>query len=307
MKILIAGASGLIGNALIEYWKDEHDITALGRTLSKLEQQFSNSVQCVDWVALKNLDATQFDTVINLCGKNISEHRWTEGIKKDLIDSRIHTTKMLLDWMQNCQATPHFYCANAVGIYGLQENGDPNALDENTPVVQDTPKDFLQEIGIHWQQAAEKALEHNIPLTITRFGVVLKKGDGMLKKLAPSFYFGLGSVIGDGKQIISWIHIDDLVRAFDYLLQHQTSLQGPVNLCAPQPVSQREFARALASAMHRPLLLKTPAFVIRWLFGEMGECLINRGQCVIPRRLLDHGFEFQTPDIESALQKEFSK
>ncbi len=126
----------------------------------------------------------------------------------------------------------------------------------------------------------------------------------MLKKLYPSFYLGLGSIIGDGAQIISWIHIDDLVSAVLFLL-NKPELSGPFNVTSPQPVSQAQFARTLAKTMHRPLFFKIPAILIRLLFGEMGECLLLKGQRVIPKRLLDTGFQFRYPTLEKALEYEF--
>ncbi|WP_028388001.1 TIGR01777 family oxidoreductase [Legionella fairfieldensis] len=304
MNLLIAGASGFVGRHLVNALQTTHTITVLGRDRTLLERLFPASVKLCTWQSLEGLDANNYDVVINLCGHNIGASRWNKEIKQQLIDSRVKTSTNLINWAINYHAKPHFYCANAVGIYGMQKNGDAHVFDEDSVIDFNHPRDFLSEIGIRWQQAMQPALNHGMKVTITRFGVILEKGEGMLKKLGPSFYFGLGAVIGDGRQVISWVHIDDVVSAFLFLL-HNEELTGIFNFTAPLPVSQAQFARTLAKAMHRPLLFKIPAFIIRGLFGEMGECLLLNGQRVVPKRLIEEGYQFHYPELTSALTKEF--
>lgn len=304
MNILIAGASGFIGQELISVLKDQNDITVLGRDLEKLKGIFSADIILHTWDELNELNAKSYDVLINLSGANISSNRWTTEFKNQIIDSRVETTLSLINWAKSQKATPRFYCANAVGIYGLQANGDKEVFTEDSHIEVENPRDFMSEIGVKWQKAAEKAVDSGMDLTITRFGVVLKKGQGMLKKLAPAYYLGLGSVIGDGEQYISWIHIDDLVQAYAFLLNHP-ELTGAYNLTSPHPVEQKRFAKSLASAMNRPLFLKTPAKVIQWMFGEMGDCLINHGQQVAAKKILEAGFVFKYPNIDLALKQEF--
>lgn len=300
MNILIAGASGLIGQELIHGMYKEHQFTVLGRHKDSLRQVFHNGTISVSWDELDNLDASHFDAVINLCGLNIAASRWSPKVKDELISSRVQTSEILVQWILKQNAKPHIYCANAVGIYGLQENGDPHVLTEDTEIDLVDPKDFLSEIGIRWQQALKDAEDAGLAVTTTRFGVVLKKGKGFLGKLYPSFICGLGSVIGDGRQVLSWVDSDDLVNAYRFLLNHP-KITGPVNITSPNPCMQKDFAKAFAQSLHRPLLLTTPAFVMRLLFGEMGDCLINRGQRVMPKRLLEAGFEFKRANIQEAL------
>lgn len=304
MNILIAGASGFIGHELTRALKSEHNITTLGRKKSILLRDFPPDIPCYTWDELATLNANQFDAVINLCGFNIAASRWNDKIKKQLIDSRVSTCDQLTRWIIKHQAKPHFICANAVGIYGLQDQGDTRTFDEHTPINFDNPTDFLSEIGIRWQRALLPAQEYGMPVTSARFGVVLKKGQGMLKKLFPSFYFGLGSIIGNGKQYISWVHIDDVVGGLTFILNNPT-LAGAINLTAPHPVTQAQFAHTLATCLHRPLFLKMPATIIRILFGEMGDCLLLKGQRVIPTRIQEAGYSFQYPKLEHALQHEF--
>ena len=304
MNILIAGASGFIGQNLVQSLQMTHNITVLGRNSTLLEQFFSKKITTCTWESLADLDARDYDAVINLCGTNIAASRWNNEIKQQLIKSRVDTTTNLINWAIKYNASPHFYCANAVGIYGMQKNGDPHSFDEDSPINFENPRDFLSEIGVRWQSALQPAIDYGMKVTIMRFGVVLKKGSGMLKKLSPSFYFGLGSIVGDGEQVISWVHIDDIISAILFLLANP-NLTGAFNITAPLPVSQAQFARALAKAMHRPLLLKTPAFVIRSLFGEMGESLILKGQRVVPKRLVEEGYQFHYPELTNALKHEF--
>jgi len=299
VNILIAGGSGLIGQELIKGLAEEHHFTVLGRNKESLRQIFNQSISTVDWDELNSLDATMFDVVINLCGMNIAKSRWTAKVKEEIISSRVQTTERLVKWIVKQEARPHIYCANAVGIYGLQEENSTVDLIEETVIDFNHPKDFLSEICIRWQEPLKEAVEAGVPVTTTRFGVVLKKKKGFLGKLYPSFICGLGSVIGDGSQYLSWIDSVDLVNAYRFLLNHP-ELTGPVNITAPVPCMQKEFAQAYARFLHRPLLLKTPACVIRWLFGEMGESLINKGQRVVPKRLLEAGFQFEKPTIWDA-------
>lgn len=305
MNILIAGASGFIGHELVHALKHVHQITVLGRNKSILLREYPQNINCCSWEELSTLNANQFDAVINLCGLNIAASRWNENIKKQLIDSRVNTCNILTNWMIKSQAKPHFICANAVGIYGLQQNNDPSSFDENSPIDFSHPHDFLSEVGTKWQMALQPAIDYGIPVTSTRFGVVLKKGQGMLKKLFLSFYFGLGSIIGNGSQYISWVHIDDVVGGIQFILNNP-ALTGAFNLTSPNPVSQAEFAHELATCLKRPLFLKMPAFLIRLLFGEMGDCLLLKGQRVLPKRICDAGYSFKFPKLSKALRHEFA-
>jgi uncharacterized protein (TIGR01777 family) len=253
---------------------------------------------------LSTLKATGFDAIINLCGYNIASARWNIKVKEQLIQSRVSTNEKLLNWLITKNAKPHFICANAVGIYGLQANGDPTELHEDSPIDFMHPQDFLSEIGIRWQESLSKAAEHGIPVTTTRFGVVLKKGQGVLKKLYPSFFMGMGSVLGDGQQVISWVHITDVIAALLFLL-NRPELTGAFNITSPNPVNQAQFAHLLAQALHRPLFLKMPKWIISALLGEMGDALLLKGQRVVPKRLLEEGYSFIFPQCANALSQEF--
>ena len=304
MNIIIAGASGFIGTELVKSLKNKHNITVLGRNTTSLKKHFPDINLITDWENLKTLDPNNYDAVINLCGHNIAASRWNEKIKAELIDSRVNSNKLLITWLTKQNAKPHFICANAIGIYGLQTDGATEELDEKSFIDLKNPTDFLSEIGIKWQESLEPAIKKGIPVTTTRFGVVLKKNQGLLKKLVPSFWLGLGSILGNGCQILSWIHIDDVIAALLFLLE-RPHLTGAFNLSAPKPLSQKQFSQILAKTLGRPLFLKIPAKIISLLLGEMGSCLLLHGQRVVPTRLLEEGYVFRYPDCAKALKQEF--
>lgn len=307
MKILIAGASGFIGTELVKEFATENKLTLLGRDKNKLHKKFSNlnNIEFLQWQDLNKLDAKNFDVVINLAGHNISEGRWSNTVKEKIINSRVRTTETLVSWiLQNEARNISLINANAVGYYGMQENGDETALTEDTFIDENNPRDFLSEITIKWQNPLKKLIVQNYKVTILRFGVVLQKGQGMLKKLAPPFYLGAGTIVGDGKQYISWVHIRDLINVFKLVVDGQIP-SGIYNLTSPNPVTQRKFAETFAKVLGRPVFLTMPAFVVKLLFGEMGDSLLLHGQKVVPKRLLDAGFNFTYPTIRDALEVEF--
>jgi uncharacterized protein len=303
MKILIAGASGFIGHELVKALKTEHVVTVLGRNKALLTQEFGQHT-CYTWEDLDILNANEFDIIVNLCGFNISNSRWTEKIKEQIISSRVQTTERLANWLVKNHSKARFFCANAIGIYGTQDHNDTTLYDEKSFIDKENPKDFLSEIGVRWEAALQPAIQAGIPVVSTRFGVVIKKGSGILKKLYPSFYLGLGSLLGDGHQYISWIHIDDLVGAFIYLFNHP-DWSGAFNLTSPNPITQAEFAKKLAKSLHRPLLFKIPSWFIQLIFGQMGEYLLLKGQRVTPKRLLETGYTFKYATLDQALKQEF--
>jgi uncharacterized protein (TIGR01777 family) len=284
--------------------KSNYRVTVLGRDKTELMRVFSQPVAISTWENLDELDAKNFDVIMNLCGHNIAASRWNESVKQNIIDSRVNTCTQLINWIISNQAKPRFFCANAVGIYGLQKERDTSAFNEDTPINTGNPSDFLNEVGVRWQEALQPAIDYGLSVTTTRFGVVLKKNEGMLKKLNLSFKLGLGSVVGSGKQILSWVDITDVVNALQFLINHP-ELSGAFNITAPNPVSQKTFAETLARTLNRPLFLKMPDFVIRALFGEMGDCLLLRGQRVLPKRLIEAGYEFQYSFLEDALRHEY--
>lgn len=303
MNILVAGASGFIGTNLVAYLARNHNITVIGRNLKKLQQLFAVNIKKLTFEHLVDCDAKNYDLIINLSGSNIGAKRWSSSIKQELIESRTLTNQKLVEWLINQKQKPRFFCASAIGVYGAQEISI-NSFDESSrlPVI---PEDFLQKICFAWEQSLQKAIENGIPVTILRFGVVLKKGNGMLQKLELPFRLGLGSILGSGNQAVSWVHYQDLLNAIDFLIAHPI-LIGPINITSPIPVTQKEFANLLAQSLNRKLMFKTPSWFIKLVFGEMGEYLLLKGQKVMPKRLTEVGFKFIYPDIKTALATEYS-
>jgi uncharacterized protein (TIGR01777 family) len=303
MNILIAGASGFIGKELVRNLSQNHTISVLGRRIEKLEKNFSKNITKLTWKNLNDYPATTYDIVINLAGSSIGAKRWDCEIKKELIESRTLTNKLLIDWLIQNKAKPRFFCANAIGIYAAEEISN-QFLDEYSPLPL-VPKDFLQKIGLAWEKSLSTAMDANISVTTLRFGVILKQGKGMLKKLEYPFNLGLGSILGNGEQTVTWIHYKDLINALNFLIA-SPDITGPINIVAPYPITQQEFAEQFAKILKRPLFLKTPPWIIKLLFGEMGEYLLLKGQKVVPTRLSELGFAFTYPTIEAALTELYS-
>jgi uncharacterized protein (TIGR01777 family) len=308
MKILVAGATGAVGSSLVpQLLKNQHEIIVLGRDPAKITRTFNNAVTAITGSQLNTISPEDVDAIINLTGETISQLRWTENIKQRIMDSRILATNNLLAWCASAINKPHLYNASAIGTYGLQatQNALPPRLTESSAIPFGHPTDFLSTVGQAWETAAQQATTQNQAVTIMRFGVVLKKQAGILKKLAPAFALGMGSVMGSGQQAFTWIQIDDLVAAIIFLLNHP-EITGAVNLCAPECVSQKQFAKTLANVMRKPLFITMPDFLIKMLFGQMGEELLLGGQNIYPERLLKLGFNFTHSDINSALQQELA-
>jgi uncharacterized protein (TIGR01777 family) len=308
MKLVICGATGFVGRNLVAALiKEQHDITVVGRTTDKIQKLFNQTVRAVTWDQLSTLIPDDFDAVINLAGETIAQTRWTKQAMQTILTSRVQATQRVVNWCLTSRTKkPHIYNASAIGIYGLQSTQAtlPIPLTEAYRIPVGAPSDFLSEVGQAWEAAANQATANQHPLTLMRFAVVLKKNEGVLKKLALPFSLGLGSRIGSGDQAFTWIHIDDLVNAILFLLHHP-DITGPINVCAPECVSQKTFAQSLATTLHRPLLFSMPAAVVKLLFGQMGEELLLGGQNIYPERLLQSKFNFLYPNLLSALKHEW--
>jgi uncharacterized protein len=307
MNILIAGGTGFIGHALVQHWLNQHELTVLGRDIVKIQQLYPKKVKAIDWDTLKKLgpDAlANFQVIINLTGANIGEYRWSEQRKQLILNSRIQSTQLLAQLCAKLkQQSPALFNVSAIGVYGLQDNAEtglPPALDETIKIDYNASPDFLAQVARQWELATQPAKEQGVRVVNTRFGVVLGKAGGVLKKLSLPFHFFIGGKIATGRQPFSWIALDDLIRIFDYLIEHQ-EISGVINCVAPKAVTQAAFAEAMGKVLQRPCWLTTPAWLIKLVFGQMGEELLLRGQHVIPGRLNELNFPFLYPDIETAL------
>ena len=299
MRILLAGATGMIGKVLVADYGSNHQWFLLGRNKDKLKKTFPNH-HCLSFNELDDFHES-IDAVIHLSGQNIADFIWTSAYRQKLIDSRVNTALQLCHWINRQNQSIQVLAANAIGYYGCYTEDSPNFTEESK--ITPSPNCFSQTITHLWQEAWQQ-LKDPQNLIIMRFGVVLKNKQGMLKRLTPSFQLGAGAILGKGQQMISWIDIDDLCRAINFFLEHP-GLHGAFNLVAPYPVSQENFAKRLAQNFKRPLFLHLPAWFIKGLMGQMGQELLLSGQAVLPKRLSELGFKFNYPNLEQSLSKEY--
>jgi uncharacterized protein (TIGR01777 family) len=293
MRILLTGATGLVGQALVKRWQHEHQLFALSRNITQASKLLGPAVEVVS--DLSQLDFNQLDAVVNLAGEPIANKRWSERQKQIICQSRWQLTEQLVQLVQQATTPPHTLLnASAVGFYGRQ---GPEAIDES--YLSYYPE-FTHDVCARWENLANRAKSVKTRVCITRIGIVLAEHGGALQKMLPAFKFGLGGTIGNGQQYMSWIHLDDLVASYDFLLQ-QPELSGVFNATAPMAVTNRQFTRMLAERLHRKAFFPMPALLLKMLLGEMADLLLF-GQNVYPQKLLDAGFQFQHSQLRHALQ-----
>ncbi len=310
MNIIISGATGFIGRNLIPVLLNKgFKVTAISRDKHKLSATYNQTIEAASWDDLEKLNPDNFDVIINLVGENISEKRWSETQKQIIKDSRVKYTNKLANWcLKGKNKSIRFLSASAVGFYGLQEFDEalPAKLTEKYIPQKDKYTDFLSYIARSWEEATKIATSAGFSVTLLRFGVVLKRNEGMLKKLETPYSLSLGGKLGSGNQPISWVHIDDLVNAILFIMDNE-EVTGPVNIVSPNCVSQKNFGKTLANILQKPFFMFTPAFVVKLIFGEMGKELLLNGQNVFPERLLELGYKFSYSNLQSALEHEFNK
>ena len=293
--VLVGGGSGFIGGHLVNALRRRGDsVWVWTRNRDRARARLGSRVQAI--TALEEIPATTpIDAVVALSGAPVIGPPWTRRRRQLLIDSRVKTTQTLLEWCARRPAPPRvLVAASAIGFYGPA--GD-DWLQESSPSA---PSAFQSRLCVEREAAANAATAQGIRVVNLRIGLVLGPDGGIFPRLALPAKLGLAAVMGDGCQWMSWIHIVDLVRVLELVLE-DASLRGALNAVAPAPVRQREFQRELAQALHRPLWLRIPAFVLDGLLGEMAELLV-KGQRVAPHRLAQLGFEFQHGTLASALQ-----
>ncbi len=294
MKILISGASGLIGTNLIS------TLEAKGHEIYKLVRKTPQSFDEIQWDAENGFSETEqaklenFETVVHLAGDNVAGGSWTKEKKERIKNSRVVGTKILVDGLKKCKNPPkHFISASAIGFYG-------DRRDE--VLTEDSAKGigFFPEVCDAWEREAKKA-ESFARVVCMRIGVVLAKDGGALEKMLTPFKFGVGGTIGSGKQYMSWIAMDDIVAIVHFLLENP-ELKGSFNLTAPNPVTNKEFTNTLGKVLNRPTILPLPEFAVKLMFGEMGETLLLQGARVLPKRLQESGYQFKYTDLDEAMK-----
>ena len=290
MRVIISGASGLIGSALCsELRSGQHDVVTLVRRpagAGEVQWDPANGVLPAD--ALEGADA-----VVHLAGAGIGDHRWTAEYKREILDSRVRSTTLLAETIASCtQRPPVFLSGSAIGIYGAS---DDRELDEQSPVG----SGFLADTCRQWEAAALPAAAAGTRVAYLRTGIVLTPKGGALKKMLPLFKLFAGGRFGNGKQWQSWISLPDEVGAICHLLT--SDVEGPVNLTAPNPITNAGFAKQLGKALGRPSVVPVPSFGPKLLLGsELAEALLFTGQNVLPKVLQQSGYRFQHPRLDEA-------
>lgn len=295
MKILITGVSGFVGTRLSRFLLDKgHSVLGVSRHRGDELPDSPNltffpadTTQEGDW---QNL-VKEAEGIINLAGASIFR-LWNESYRKTMYESRILTTRHLVNALPDDSSGLAMCSTSAVGFYG--DSGD-RVLDESAPVGED----FLATLSKDWEEEAKNAEAKGARVILTRFGIVLGKGGGAMKIMAPVFKLGIGGKLGNGKQWFPWIHIRDLLEAMYFCLENP-EIRGPVNFCAPNPVQNRELTRTMGRVLHRPTIMTVPGFMMKTLLGEFGKVLLysQRGK---PAKLLENGYSFHHPRLKEAL------
>jgi hypothetical protein len=295
MHILLTGGTGLIGRRLCHHWLAQgHRLTVLSRRPADVARLCGAQVKGVE--SLQALGDTPIDAVINLAGQPIAERPWTGKRRKSLWASRITLTEQLVAWLESRDQRPEVLISgSAVGWYG---DGGERELDERSQPVRE---DFASHLCMAWEETAQRAETLGIRVARVRTGLVLASEGGFLARLKLPFKLGLGGPIGDGRQWMPWVHIDDQIALIDFIL-HRSDASGPYNACAPMPVRNREFAHEFGRALHRPAFLPLPALLLRAGLGEMSNLLLG-GQRARPTRLQEAGFVFRFETLPEALDE----
>jgi uncharacterized protein (TIGR01777 family) len=295
-RILVSGVSGPIGAALLPSLKTRgYEVTRLVRGPATDESQIS-------WDPGKPIAANAvsgFDAVVHLAGESIVG-RWTDEKKRKIRESRVAGTTTLAEALAQAKDKPQvFASSSAIGYYG---DRDSEVLNEASP----PGSGFLPEVCLEWEAATRAAIQAGIRTVQMRTGVVLSSKGGALGKMLTPFKMGVGGRIGDGRQWMSWIDVHDMVGAIHHILKSDL-LQGPVNMVAPKPVTNEEFTRTLASVLSRPAIFPVPAFVVKLLFGEMGETVLLGSQRVEPTQLVTSGYPFRFSNLQASLEALLSR
>ncbi|MDY0220647.1 MAG: TIGR01777 family oxidoreductase [Desulfobacterium sp.] len=294
MKVVITGASGFVGSYMVRHFLDRGDaVTGLGRSGSHPEMDQhgftwirSDTTIPGDW----QRSIEQADVVVNLAGANIFK-RWNEAYKEKILKSRVLTTQNVVDGISKDKKTV-LISTSAIGFYG--DRGEETLVETSDP-----GDDFLARVCVEWESAAADATLKGARVVILRFGVVLGKDGGALGKMVPAFKGLLGGPLGRGDHWFPWVHIRDIARAMDFCLKNQ-EMEGPLNMCGPGAVRQRDFAASLGRALNRPAFMPAPSWAIRLIMGEMADAILASARAV-PEGLVKAGFEFEFPGIDQAL------
>lgn len=299
MRVFIAGGSGLVGSRLIQALHERGDqVVLLTRRPDALKETLGPLCTLVEGDPTRDgpwIDAVaECDALVNLTGEGVFNRRWRKAFRELLYTSRIQSTENIVNAIARAQRghVKALVNASAIGYYGA--TGDEE-LGEASPAG----SDYLATLCVDWEKAARRATEHGVRLAIVRVGVVLDPKGGALKKMLTPFKMFVGGTIGSGKQYVSWIHHEDMVGILLLALDHAAA-SGAINATAPNPVTNKQFSKALGRALHRPSFFWTPGFMLRVALGPVAG-IITKGQRVLPRKALELGYRFKFPDVNEAL------
>ncbi|MGQ0542435.1 MAG: TIGR01777 family oxidoreductase [Blastocatellia bacterium] len=295
MRILITGASGLIGKALQNGFKEKsHEMLLASRSEPKSDEHIRWSADTGfaddDLPRLEGLD-----TVIHLAGENVSGLRWTDEKKKAIRDSRVFGTRTMIEAFTKLEKKPKiFISGSAIGFYGDRD-------DEEVTETSAAGKTFLADVCKEWEAESRRAEDMGIRTVLLRTGIVLSKDGGALATMLTPFKLGVGGVVGSGKQWMSWVSLDDVVAIINFALENE-NLRGAINVTSPNPVMNEEFTKTLGSVLYRPTFLPVPEFAVNLVLGEMGDALLLASTKVIPKRLVEAGYVFKKTELKSAIE-----
>ncbi len=292
MKVAVTGSSGLIGSSLVSFLSEKNVTVIKILRENPKDNDISWRPEDGDW---DSAFAGGIDGIVHLAGENVASGRWTRVKKEKIRNSRIEGTKRLCEHILKLPTPPSvFVCASAIGYYG---NRGMEFLNE----ISSRGSGFLPDVCLGWEEATEPVSKAGIRVVNVRFGIVLSKDGGALAKMLTPFKMGMGGKIGSGTQYMSWVAMDDVTGAIYHTLVTD-SLKGPVNVTAPNPVTNKEFTNILGKAINRPAVMPMPAFAAKLAFGEMANDLLLASTKVAPKKLSDSGYEFQYPELKPALK-----
>ena len=293
MKVLVTGASGLIGTALRKSFAAKGwEMLSATRHQPKSENEVQWSIE-EGFTDLSKLEGV--DAVVHLAGESVNGLRWTDEKKKAIRDSRVLGTRNLVVALGKLKDRPKvLVSSSAIGFYG--ERGDEEITESSASGV-----GFLADVSKEWESEARRAEDAGIRTVLLRTGIVLSKDGGALGTMLLPFKLGVGGVVGSGKQWMSWISLDDHVRAIEFVIEHD-SIRGAVNSASPHPVTNEEFTKVMGDVLYRPTFLPLPEFVVSMALGEMGDELLLTSTKIVPKRLEDAGFKFEYPELKAALE-----
>jgi len=293
MKVLITGASGMLGTEL------QKSFAAKGYEMLLASRKEPVDAHHIQWEPETGFAEPErlegLDAVVHLAGENVAGFRWSDEKKKAIMNSRVLGTRSVVNAISKLKQKPKvLVAASAIGFYG--ERGDEEVTESSTG-----GDNFLAEVGKAWEAESRRAEDAGIRTVLLRTGIVLSKDGGALGTMITPFKLGLGGVVGSGKQWMSWISLDDEIEVIHFAITNE-GLRGAVNAVSPHPATNEEFTKALGDVLYRPTFLPLPEFAVSMIFGEMGDALLLASTKVLPKRLEEAGFDFKYPDLKPALE-----